>query len=824
MTKDTTSRKAVVISLGTGARRTARWIHKMAVEYDVTPEFSFVSIETTSLDESGVPDEFLTIPLETDARVKKRFEQAKADEAVSYLNDEHELLVQGATRDPPVGRFLLEYHSRRVYEMITEQIRSAVTEADSELSVWILGTLSGGTGAGMFPLLSAMVHRIASDIGDDLNIDVYFNGLATVSELSENRRTAPGGVADYYVNTNNSLRAMATLLALPDAHGRPRNNGPDSIEMLVAPGLGEANGLLQSDFDIASPRLDALFLMPINEDNAEDADWEGDERTSYLARVNYTLASTVIGLSTTSGDNDLGNLYNKVLTDRLYTLDAASVRTSVKPALQLIDTENEIFAVRGQIDQLESNLEGMRELANDLETLRSATFESGVVPDVVSDISSPLAGRSSQLIEGVSSVAITDVEFDEVETHISRVLSEVPDREVGTDPFEDDQQANSIDVFEPDGFIPHAAVGRYTFLKMVLARVDAALEDHPFENRVEDLWEKNEAELEDEFAGLAGSDAPTRYEQALDPFLSNHESDIEDQIAATSIVSVRKQSRLSRQLSSIQATRNELKDLFEEYERLTSLQERIASAELPALGSELQETMDLVDTGIETASNLLEAKQNRLQNLEQTRQSYHDRVVNMTAGRITEIPLNIDSTKNLSRETFESATDLFDLVDAGLIDNDSILRGINRAVGLLKEPMEDYFHEMADNQPSRLLIPMTAPGNKAVFTLDGTAQPNMGAITANNDVTTQLNVGTIDTPFQLDFVMLHGNIRLANTSEFRLFTERWETGQIDTLLGKDVDVRQHRAYPELVPSNSLLDDEPFVGHEDDADDEEEVVA
>lgn len=823
MTDDPSSRTVFVVSLGTGSRRTAKWLYELANQYDVDPEFRFVSIESTDIDGGDVPDEFRNIPLDTDSRVKRRFERAKTDPAVPYLDENHTLPSEGTSRVPNVGRFLLEHHSRRVHEMLSEEIGTAVGPTDSELSVWVLASLSGGTAPGMFPLVSAMAGQIATDIGARYNIDVYLNGLGTVSELrAANQRVAPSGISEYFVNTNNSLHALSTLLNLPDAHGRPQINGPTRLEMPAAPDVESADGLLDPSFEIAEPPLAAMLLMPIDEDRAEDGSWDGDERTSYLAGVNYKLAAAVLALSTTSGDNDLGNLYSTVLDDRLYTIDAASVRASVEPALELLNTEQQIDAVESEISELEACVDDLESLADQLSSLRSTDVDAGSVPDLVGALSAPLAGRTSQLVESVSAIDLTEASFEEIEIQIERVFAEVPTRAVGDSPFPDEIHESELGDFAADQFVPHRTVGRYVFLKMVRARLLAEIEAHPFSDRVEDLWEKNAQELEEEFAGLSDADVATQYEQAIDPFLATHEQDLENQLSNTSMFSFRERSRLQRQLESVRETRQELKQLFDEYEHLGELRERIASGELPPLGSELQTTIDLVEKGSERGTQLLTSKRNHLESLQQTRETFRNRVTDTTSGRITEIPLDIKSTDSLSRETLVNASTLFDLVESGLLTRDGILREIDRAMGLIREPLEDNFHEMADNHPNRLLIPMANPGNDPVLTMTGTTQPSMGSIMANNDVTTQLDTGTIADPFRIDYVMLHGNVRLANTSEYRVLRERWEAGDIQRLLGEEVDLVQNLAYPELVPMLSA----PADRHDDDgieADDSDEGV-
>jgi hypothetical protein len=287
---------------------------------------------------------------------------------------------------------------------------------------------------------------------------------------------------------------------------------------------------------------------------------------------------------------------------------------------------------------------------------------------------------------------------------------------------------------------------------------------------------------------------------------------------------VRKRSRLREQIASLEATREELSQLFHEYTQLQERRDRLAESELPALGSELETMTNTVARAHQTCESLRDAKRAHLNTLTQQQSSLHDRLTTPTTGRITEIPLAVDSTESLSPESFSDATSLFDLVDSGLIERDHILRGVNRAMGLLEEPLEDNFHEQAENQPQRVLIPMTNAENTAVLSMDGVTQPSMGSITANNDVNTQLDTGIIDTPFQVDFVMLHGNVRLANSSEYRVIRERWENDQSHQLFGESVDLSHQLAYPELVPALGFpapqsTDDDTDDSGEQDADGE-----
>lgn len=781
---------------GTGGLKTGWWIHKLMNDLDVEQSVEFVPIETSSIDRNATPDEFEEIPLDTDERIKKEFQQAKEDPSVPFVGRHHDLYIEGATRNPGTGRLLLERHDRRVKRSVASKLRSELSNQDDSASIWLVGTGSGGTGAGMMPLLAAMIRQAANGIESRYGVDIFINALVTVSELrTDGQELDPEGPAEYYVNSCNTLQALA---ALQDTDSSPFDDGlerPDAIETPVASTTDE--------IDISDPPLDGLFVAPIDEKAAEKSKFDGDLQNNYLARVNFKLASTVLSLQLVSG-SDPGNFYNRLEHD-FYTVDVANVTATVDAAKQLIESKDTIRTVESEKEALEEHLDDLEALNDGIETLRASEFDPGQIPECIDDISSEVGGRRSRFAKATSALDLTAATFEEIEQSMERVTDDLSMAAATPDDFDDRVGNKETGDFEPAQFVPHGTIGNYVFLRLILARIEAQLADHEFEQRIDELWERNEDDLDDSLVGLNESGPTRKYEEGIDPYLAESAAEVEAELSETSWYERGKRKRLKQTLREIERTREELDRLFRAFDRLQTLRNRVTTGELPPLQAELDALAEFLDRHYETGDELVSQRRSQIRTLGNRRDAHRDRVAptDSFTGSIGDIPLQVDAERDISRQSLEGAETLFDLIDDGLLDRDQILRQIKTAMGVLSEPMEDTFEESGiggREHLHRIVIPMTASGNSDVFSMDGDVQSNLDMIANNNDVEEMLNGCWVDDPFGITFVMLHGNVKLKNTSEFRVVKQRWHEGTLQRLLGSDIDLPHHNAYPELIPS------------------------
>lgn len=785
-----------VFMAGTGGLKTGWWIHKLMNDLDVDQEIEFVPIETSSIDRNAIPDEFEEIPLDTDERIKKEFQQAKEDPSVPFVSGDHELYIEGATRSPGTGRLLLERHDRRVKRSVASKLRSELSNQDDSASIWLVGTGSGGTGAGMLPLLAAMVRQAANGIESRYGIDIFINALVTVSELrTDGQELDPEGPAEYYVNSCNTLQALA---ALQDTESSPFDGDlrrPDAIKTPVASTTDEV--------DISEPPLDGLFMAPIDEKEAEKSKYDGDLQNNYLARVNFKLAATVLSLMSVSG-SDPGNVYNRLEHD-FYTIDVANVTATVEAAKQLVESKDTLRSVTSELEALEDHLEAIEEVNDEIGTLRTKSFEPGQIPECIDDISSEVAGRRDRFIKATSALELTEATFEEIERSMERITDELPTASATPDEFDEKVDNKETEDFAAAQFIPHRTIGKYVFLKLILARIESQLSDHEFEQRIDELWERNEDDLDDSLVSLSESGPTRRYEEGIEPYLSESAAGIKTQISDTSWYERGERKRLKQTLQEIDKTREQLQQLFQAFDALQTLQNRITTAELPPLQEELDSLEEFFEDHHETGQQLASQRKSQIRTLKHRRDTHRERVdpADSFTGSIGDIPLHLDPDQEISWQSLDEVATLFDLIDDGLLDRDQILRQIKTAMGVLSEPMEDNFKEsgIGDREHlHRIVIPMTAAENADVLSMDGDVQSNIDLIANNNDVEEMLNGCWVDDPFGITFVMLHGNVKLRNTSEFRVVKERWHEGTLHRLLGSDIDLPHHNAYPELIPS------------------------
>lgn len=787
--------KVFVITVGTGGLRTGQRLHAMEQELEPDLDMEYIPIESATIDNESTPNEFYGIPLSTNDRIKKEFAQAQEDPTIPYVTPFHSLNIQGATRNPAVGRFLLERHDERVKRSIGNEMRSTLDMQDNSVSIWLIGTASGGTGAGMLPLLAPLVRSAADGIESKFDLDVRVNAMVTVSELrTDGQRLDPEGRAEYYVNSSNTLQALATLQNI-DTGGDTETRSVDRIRTPIARTMDQ--------IDIETPPLDKLFIAPIEEAKVDTSRYDSDRRSSYLSRVNFKLAATVMALSVVSA-GDIGNTYNQLNSDH-YTVDGANIEATVQPALDLLDAQEVIRSERDEKERLESCKEALEQLQADIDTLCSTEFEAGSIPDVAEDISSEIAGRLSRFTDAASVLDVTQADFDEIESSMDRVVSDMPQRTADEDDFSNSLDDNEPEDFDQGQFVPHQVVAQHVFLNLILTRIEAKLEDHAFEQRVEDLWTKNEEELDAEVQGLADSDYVGRYEQGLEPYLDASETEVENELAETPWYKRGKRKRLQNKLDEIQATREQLRKLFDEYEHLESLQERLANTEIPMRETQLESVKELLQARQSVAQRLIGQKTNNISTAENRRETCQQRVspIENFSGSIGDIPLGIGSIDELSRKSLTDATSLFDLIDDGLLDKDTILRQISSALDIVSEPLEDNFANSGAYESNRTLekvhIPMTSRKNSDVLSMSGEVESNLQSINSRHDIGTVLSNCWVDDPFGLTMIILHGNVDLQNASEFRVVQERYRQGTLDQLLGSDIDLAHHAAFPELIP-------------------------
>lgn len=113
-------------------------------------------------------------------QVRLKFSDAQLDKDMAtypYLTEDTEVGGKRAERQRPVGRYKLDSRGHKTFDDYFQTLWYDILEHYQEVdyifredrdsyNIFLLYSLGGGTGSGTFPLLSAMLNRIAQRIKD----------------------------------------------------------------------------------------------------------------------------------------------------------------------------------------------------------------------------------------------------------------------------------------------------------------------------------------------------------------------------------------------------------------------------------------------------------------------------------------------------------------------------------------------------------------------------------------------------------------------------------------------------------------------------------
>lgn len=811
MMEEEPKRKHVVLSFGTGGYQIARTIDRCTREAGVDGQWNYGVVDSASIPVDEFPDNFEVVPLQRDDRMAQIFNQLLNNDTLPWAHRDLTLANQGATRDPGIGRFYTEYHSHRIYRQLKSMIESVIDEnTDDELTVWLCSSFAGGTGAGSFPLMSVLVDEIVSDIATATGIDAGVLGIGCVSQLNLPQRTVPGPDSVYYLNSNVVLHEMATLLDIETETGMGRSVYPLDIEMPAAPEPSQASALRSNTRSLESPPLEALFLTPIDEERADSSTRSNDETESYVEQVNWSMAMTVLAVA--HADMGLDNLFDQTLVDRLYTFDTVDIRAPVEAAQRSFDIadtlesiEDRIADTNSSIDELESLIEGY-ELLNEAITPDDSDDETTIGgapdPETVGDVSPVVSSAFDDARRRIDAMTLEDADAQALSAEASTFATSVA-------PADDDR-------------IDHELIAEYAFYQLAYAALEARIETSPFAERVFDLYEKNRGALGEfqdvdkddpveESGDVDSGDPVGMFEQVIEPYLLDSIGSIESMIDSTSGARFRKVRRLRKRRDEVESTLEQLREARDTYEKRQNTLDLIETQCFAALRRRLSDRIVTAQSTLAEHESTLTELENRRSDRETERSTVTDQLTSGSHGRIATVPFELETTDDLSQETIENADHLYDLIDAGVLSEETLAEYVHDAlVTELEEPLEDTV--VIQSKPGELFVPITHPENAQVFDDSSVETARKG-----RDIHTHLSVSHIESPFAISLVTLFDNIQLDNASEFHHISEHWREDSLVELFGEEVELWPQVAYPELFSPGepvALPPGDRFVGRDE----------
>jgi len=282
--------------------------------------FDYLAIDSNNdyLGESSIEKSLYLQPPDTlVGRLKDQF---------PFLADDIQFGVKGAERQRPVGRFKLDNPDQPSFsdnfESIQGHIRrfrqehsSDITQQNKHINIILVNSLSGGTGSGTYPLLTAIIHYLADSIREQNQMFAYFAGFGIISEFKFGRNIVdlPGDDGRYYANSYAGMRDLQRLLNAGDeeplrlpVHSRRITESSDGV------GTSDAieDAMEENAFEFEFSPFNDYFLVGVNEDLIDgERSFVGNERydqviDNQIAESIYTIAKHGQAMENVSGVSD----------------------------------------------------------------------------------------------------------------------------------------------------------------------------------------------------------------------------------------------------------------------------------------------------------------------------------------------------------------------------------------------------------------------------------------------------------------------------------------------------------------------------------------
>lgn len=284
-------RPSIVIGVGKAGIEVLSSVAEAAKRQATRDSFRLIAVDSNEADlEAEAPNEATTIYLSHD----NDFLEVDR-EACDYLTEEVEVHAEGAQRQRRVGRYKLDSRGKldftdiflRLRNTIEQHIIERISELDPapSVNIYLVNSLSGGTGSGTFPLLAASLSAIADEIKRQHNTVVYTFGVGIAPELiSSPNSPIIDGPAIYYTNTHAALRDLQALMK------RPSSEEPAAIKLRSVESTPDqaSHG---DQIELTEPPFDRYFLIGINDSRVAEPPRDLNEH--HAVAIDNTIAEAV---------------------------------------------------------------------------------------------------------------------------------------------------------------------------------------------------------------------------------------------------------------------------------------------------------------------------------------------------------------------------------------------------------------------------------------------------------------------------------------------------------------------------------------------------
>lgn len=745
----------IVVGLGNAGCKMATTVNERVKKEGASEYIEVLGIDTRRGDiNNTLPTDASSLVLE---EVYDTWEEER--QRAPYLSSDHELSqLGGAQRQRPVGRHFLDNPKEldRAWQFLESNIEGFVAKRNksvsasqvTELNIWVVNSLAGGTGSGVFPLVAGLLDEVLAELEAEQRIETTLRGVGSllrIERLTEQMVKHPT-LPSYYLNAYTALKDLQVLL----------DNKSASISLHP-----DASSYIKDELEVGGA-FDQYLLVGVRE-----------QEQDYFTSVNRMVADAIYYFGATVA---MGNLPNHPQAQQasLFSLDAGELTLPVETADEYVALGEEIEETQQELDRLEHERE---ETADDLHYLnRLLSIDRDTLPPSESPIPRTLVRRC----EDEATAIIRQASPEELDKCVNDAITSL----------EDDLEFSDNRDFDSSTVVRHLLLSRLvptvgqerTQTQAELSDLVTTLIDtyqnslqHRLDEDVINTLESNPAMAAEEIIKMLKQrrgQLVEKREESL-PLIGDIFGDLEARIQ-----------EVEQSLEALSMRRSE----YEQYKTLDESVRRAFSESrdtLSTLRMEVEEARYELDNQLDENIREVERIQIHRERLA-TELGEHTRSRHRTSIPIEQLEwLNTDTLERARKEGFTA------LVESGLIERETIEQVLGNVCLNRQEPIQD--RQMF--QPSfSVLAPILAETNTEGW-LDDIELAAMGG---NFDMMEQ-HADTTDT-LSVSLLGLYAGIDLDSTSEFGTIDEYFTDPdqELSELFGSEVEtIPSPIAYPEL---------------------------
>jgi len=563
-------------------------VHAMADREAQLDDYLFIPIDTNQEDldrEKPTGGRVRDIGLE---KPISRWQSNRS--AFFYLDEDYQIERQeGTGQSRPVSRYHVDSPENisRMIRILRNEITGFIGDKavandakGSDFDVWIVNSLGGGTGSGSFPIVTALVHNVASSMTETPAI----NGIGSLPRLDEvNPLVDPKGSNKLYAN---SYAALAELRAMLNDYGDDDWETP-SVELLEEGQELTPSSVINDNVEYFSN----YWLIGFSEQEASSS--------GYRRRMNRIAAQMIHYYGNKDQIEDFPFEYDHLKDEPLAAVSTGRLYVPIDDLREHITLREEIDTLTAEIDTLTAEIDANRELESYYQEVLGIQLRTDGIPQDLTRVNRAVLTDCRNVSSDVEPATdVSDVEVDGYR----------PDREAIREQLQDHidatLNANRADIWTPDPVVGGDApdvdkesVVAYFYCDELAGYLRDVLAEHRFADEIEELWNGEfEETIRDyaspNYARHDNSPPDIKWETTLEEFISDYGSTLVEQ-KSDSLNPVTRY-KLGNEIDTLRRHNNVLPDLYEQYKKIKTY-------------------LDIVETRAETARDTLRDARDRVQ-------------------------------------------------------------------------------------------------------------------------------------------------------------------------------------------------------------------